>query len=178
MRLAHAADAIEAGIAYLPADRKAEGLVLGMSVYDNLSLGMLPSLSRFGLLSRRRQRRHGDALIERLQIKAPEPDRGVVNLSGGNQQKVVLGKWLSRGADVWIVEEPTRGVDVGGKTQIWEALHRISREGKAIIVVSSELPELMGICDRIAVMSRGRVTGEFERTAFDADAIARCAVAA
>jgi ribose transport system ATP-binding protein len=177
VRFANAGDAIDAGIAYLPADRKAEGLVLGMSVYDNLSLGTLPSLSRFGLLSRRRQRSRGDELIERLQIKAPEPERAVVNLSGGNQQKVVLGKWLSRGADVWLIEEPTRGVDVGGKSQIWEALHRVSREGKAIIVVSSELPELMGICDRIAVMSRGRVTGEFDRAAFDADAIARCAVA-
>lgn len=177
-RFADSADAIGAGIAYLPADRKAEGLVLGMSVYDNLALGTLDTLSRLGLMSKRRQREQGDALIERLRIKAPAPQRGVVNLSGGNQQKVVLGKWISRGADVWIVEEPTRGVDVGGKPQIWEALHRIAQEGKAILVVSSELPELMGICDRIVVMSRGRITGEFGREAFDADAIARCAVAA
>ena len=178
MRFAGVGDAIEAGIAYLPADRKAEGLVLGMSVYDNLTLGTLAPLSRLGLVSRQRQQRQGGALIEQLRIKAPAPHRGVVNLSGGNQQKVVLGKWMARGADVWIVEEPTRGVDVGGKQHIWEALHGLSAEGKAILVVSSELPELMGLCDRIAVMSRGRITGEFERAAFDADAIARCAVAA
>ncbi|WP_399677287.1 sugar ABC transporter ATP-binding protein [Xenophilus sp.] len=178
MRFAGVGDAIEAGIAYLPADRKAEGLVLGMSVYDNLTLGTLAPLSRLGLVSRQRQQRRGGALIEQLRIKAPAPHRGVVNLSGGNQQKVVLGKWMARGADVWIVEEPTRGVDVGGKQHIWEALHGLSAEGKAILVVSSELPELMGLCDRIAVMSRGRITGEFERAAFDPDAIARCAVAA
>jgi len=175
-RFASAADAIDAGIAYLPADRKAEGLVLGMSVYDNLALCTLPRLSRLGMLSRIRQRLHGRALIDQLQIKAPAPHRGVVNLSGGNQQKVVLGKWIARGADVWIVEEPTRGVDVGGKQHIWQALHALSRDGKAILVVSSELPELMGLCDRIVVMSRGRITGEFERQAFEADAIARCAV--
>jgi ribose transport system ATP-binding protein len=178
VRFAGAGDAIQASIAYLPADRKAEGLVLGMSVYDNLALGTLPQLSRLGFLSRQRQRRQGGALIEQLRIKAPAPDRGVVNLSGGNQQKVVLGKWMARGADVWIVEEPTRGVDVGGKQHIWEALHKLAHDGKAILVVSSELPELMGLCDRIAVMSRGRITGEFDRAAFDADAIARCAVAA
>lgn len=177
-RLRSPSEAIEAGIAYLPADRKAEGLVLDMSVYDNLTLGALPSISRAGLVSRNRQRRCADALIERLRIKVADAARGVVNLSGGNQQKVVLGKWIARGADVWIVEEPTRGVDVGGKPQIWEALHQLAAQGKAILVVSSELPELMGICDRIAVMSRGRVTGHFERSAFDADAIARCAVAA
>lgn len=178
VRFTSAGDAIEAGIAYLPADRKAEGLVLGMSVYDNLALGSLPRLSRAGILSKRKQRAQGRILIEQLQIKAPAPQRGVGNLSGGNQQKVVFGKWIARGADIWIVEEPTRGVDVGGKQHIWEALHRLSRDGKAILVVSSELPELMGMCDRIAVMSRGRITGEFERANFDADAIARCAVAA
>lgn len=177
-RFAQPADAIDAGIAYLPADRKAEGLVLGMSVHDNLALTTLPAISRFGLISRRRRNAGTSALIRRLQIKARDPDRGVVNLSGGNQQKVVLGKWIARAARVWIVEEPTRGVDVGGKPQIWEALLAASREGKAILMVSSELPELMGICDRILVMSRGRLTGEFARAHFDAAEIAHRAVAA
>lgn len=177
VRFGDAHDAIQAGVAYLPADRKSEGLVLGMSVYDNLCLSSFARLSRWGWLSRRRQLAQSRAAMERLQIKALAPQRGVVNLSGGNQQKVVLGKWMARGADVWIVEEPTRGVDVGGKQHIWDALLGLADEGKAVLLVSSELPELMGLCDRILVMSRGKVTGAFERLQFDADAIARCAVA-
>lgn len=176
-RFRHSLDAIRAGIAYLPADRQGEGLVLGMSVHDNLALTTLSRLSRWGLISRRARNRQGRALIDRLRIKAGNPESNVVNLSGGNQQKVVLAKWLARDADILIVDEPTRGVDIGGKEQIWQALRQASQEGRAILMVSSELPELMGLCDRILVMSRGRVTGDFSRDQFDATEIARCAVA-
>ena len=170
--------AIACGLAYLPADRKAEGLVPAMSVHDNLALTTLRRITRAGLVSRRRRDLLSRGLIERLAIKARDPNRGVVNLSGGNQQKVVLGKWLARDARLFVVEEPTRGVDVGGKPQIWEALQSVTDEGKGILLVSSELPELMALCDRIVVMSRGRVTGHFARADFDAEAIAHCAVSA
>lgn len=170
--------AVACGLAYLPADRKAEGLVPAMSLHDNLALTTLRRLTRAGLVSRRRRDLLSLGLIERLAIKAKDPNRGVVNLSGGNQQKVVLGKWLARDARLFVVEEPTRGVDVGGKPQIWEALQSVTDEGKGILLVSSELPELMALCDRIVVMSRGRVTGRFARADFDAEAIAHCAVSA
>jgi ribose transport system ATP-binding protein len=170
--------AVRHGLAYLPADRKAEGLVPAMSVHDNLALTTLRRLTRFGFISRRRRDALGRRMIERLDIKARDPSRGVVNLSGGNQQKVVLGKWLARDAQVFVIEEPTRGVDVGGKPQIWQAMQSITAEGKGVLLVSSELPELMALCDRIVVMSRGRVTGSFERAEFDAEVIAHCAVSA
>ncbi|MGS0897211.1 sugar ABC transporter ATP-binding protein [Burkholderia stagnalis] len=170
--------AVRRGLAYLPADRKAEGLVPAMSVHDNLALTTLRRLTQFGLISRRRRDAMSRAMIGRLDIKACDPSRGVVNLSGGNQQKVVLGKWLARDARVFVVEEPTRGVDVGGKPQIWQALQSVTTDGKGVLLVSSELPELMALCDRIVVMSRGRVTGSFTRAEFDAEVIAHCALSA
>ncbi len=176
-RIASPRQAIAAGIGYMPADRKKEGLVLEMAVQDNLVLPVLPRVARSGLLSRRRRRTLVDDMIGRLQIRLGDPATEVANLSGGNQQKVVIGKWLAREGDILLVEEPTRGVDVGAKPQIWAALDDLAARGKAILLVSSELPELMGVCDRIVVMSCGRVTGCFARPDFSAEEIARCAVA-
>ncbi len=175
-RLGRPGHAIRDGIGYMPADRKKEGLVLGMSVHDNLVLPVLRRVSRAGLLSRLRRRDVADRMVRDLEIRLASSATEVVNLSGGNQQKVVIGKWLAHGGDILLVEEPTRGVDVGAKPQIWAALHGLANAGKAVLLVSSELPELMGVCDRILVMSCGRMTGTFMRDAFSAEAIARCAV--
>jgi ribose transport system ATP-binding protein len=175
-KFAHPGHAIRAGIGYMPADRKKEGLVLGMAVHDNLVLPVLRRVSRAGLLSRLRRRDVANRMVRDLEIRLASTSTEVVNLSGGNQQKVVIGKWLAHGGDVLLVEEPTRGVDVGAKPQIWAALHELADAGKGVLLVSSELPELMGVCDRILVMSCGRMTGSFTRDTFSAEAIARCAV--
>jgi ribose transport system ATP-binding protein len=151
------ADAIRARIGLVPEDRKRHGLVLGCTVAENLSLPTLPRLSRAGVVSRRREGELAARWINELRIKTPSPGTRAVALSGGNQQKVVLGKWLAAGADVLIVDEPTRGIDVAAKMEIYALLDRLAATGAGIIMISSELPEVLGMSDRILVMHQGRV---------------------
>ena len=153
-------DAIRARIGLLTEDRKGQGLVLGQSVRSNFGLPNLQELSRFGIIDQRRESSAFAHYVDAMRIKIPNQEQPAKNLSGGNQQKVVLAKWLQHNCDVIIFDEPTRGIDVGGKFEIYLLMNRLAAEGKAIIMISSELPEVLGMSDRIVVMHEGRITGE------------------
>ncbi len=153
-------DAIRNGICLLPEDRKAHGLILIHSVRENFGLPNLDWFLRYGFVDRRRETEELQKYIKDLRIKVPGTEVPVMNLSGGNQQKVVLAKWLARNADIILFDEPTRGIDVGAKYEIYLLMRRLAAEGKAIVMASSELPEILGMSDRIMVMHEGRVTGE------------------
>ncbi len=160
LRLRSPRDAIRAGICLLTEDRKRQGLMLGRSVLENFALPNLPSLATAGVVNVRRERAAWAGHAQTLQIKVPTPETLAAHLSGGNQQKVVLAKWLQSQADVIIFDEPTRGIDVGAKYEIYLLINRLAQAGKAILMISSELPEVLGMSDRILVMHQGRVTGE------------------
>jgi ABC-type sugar transport system ATPase subunit len=151
---------IGAGMAYLSEDRKTEGLVLGMNIRENMSLASLASVSRGGLISRPREQAQASGLIEQLSVVARSVEQPVATLSGGNQQKCVLGKWLSTAPRLLILDEPTRGIDVGAKAQIHKLIDQIAGTGVAILMISSELPELIGMSDRIYIMRAGAVVAE------------------
>jgi ABC-type sugar transport system ATPase subunit len=153
-------DAIRAGIGLLTEDRKGQGLVLAHSVRDNFGLPNLGWLSRGGFVRMRAEREAFARHAESLRIKVHKQEVPAKNLSGGNQQKVVLAKWLARQCDVLIFDEPTRGVDVGAKFEIYLLINELAAQGKALVIISSELPEVLGMADRILVMHEGRVTGE------------------
>ncbi|MBE7537650.1 MAG: sugar ABC transporter ATP-binding protein [Opitutaceae bacterium] len=155
--------ALAAGMGLLPEDRKRQGLVLGLNCRENTSLAVLPLLSRLGWVRRRRERSLAEKYAARLRVKAPSVETLIAGLSGGNQQKVALAKWLARECDVLLIDEPTRGVDVGAKAEIYQLLDELACEGKAILMVSSELPELLALCSRILVMRAGRLVGEVPR---------------
>jgi ribose transport system ATP-binding protein len=160
IRIDSPADAARAGIGFLPEDRKQQGLVLRLSVERNMSLSHLGALARFGVLNRLKERGEADASIASLRIRTPGPDQLVLNLSGGNQQKVVLAKWLAAHAEVLIFDEPTRGIDVAARQEIYLLMNRLVEKGAALIMISSDLPEVLGMSDRILVMRRGRVVRE------------------
>jgi ribose transport system ATP-binding protein len=153
-------DAIRAGICLLTEDRKHQGLLLGASVRDNFALPNLQQLSVGGFVRNRELRDRFAGYVASLQIKIPHQEQLARNLSGGNQQKVVLAKWLARNAEVIIFDEPTRGIDVGAKFEIYQLINELSAQGKAVLMISSELPEVLGMSDRILVMHEGRITGE------------------
>jgi len=153
-------DAIAVGIGLLTEDRKLQGLVLKHSVRENFGLPNLTWLSRCGLVQLRREREAFGRYADQLKIKVPSQEQRAGNLSGGNQQKVVLAKWLARNCDVLIFDEPTRGIDVGAKFEIYLLMNELIAEGKSIVMISSELPEVIGMADRILVMREGRLTGE------------------
>ncbi|MGC4152087.1 MAG: sugar ABC transporter ATP-binding protein [Propionicimonas sp.] len=153
-------DAVRHGIGYLSEDRKVLGLLLQKPVDENIVLASLSSYrNQFGFMQPGKARVRAEEFVRSLRIKTPHVRQLTKNLSGGNQQKVVLAKWLERDCDILIVDEPTRGIDVGAKAEIYDLLNRLAAEGKAIIVISSELPEVLRISHRIAVMSQGRITG-------------------
>jgi ABC-type sugar transport system ATPase subunit len=155
----------------MPADRKHEGLVLGMNVADNASMTTLGVVGKWGVLRHGRVRRLASDLVKLLSIKVSTIAQKASQLSGGNQQKIVIGKWIARKSGIVIAEDPTRGVDVGAKAEIWDALQTLAEEGRALILMTTELQEMLHVCDRIIVMSRGRITGEFQRSEFSAEAI-------
>ncbi|WP_419706429.1 sugar ABC transporter ATP-binding protein [Promicromonospora sp. NFX87] len=153
------ADAVRHGIGYLSEDRKRYGLLLDQDVVRNVMLSSLPGMTRGGFVRDADGRRAATEMVDRLGIRTPSVHQTAKNLSGGNQQKVVLAKWLVRDCDVLIVDEPTRGIDVGAKDEIYGLLTSLAAQGKSIIVISSELPEVLRLADRIVVMCEGRVTG-------------------
>lgn len=153
-------DAIAAGIGLLTEDRKLQGLVLGHSVRENFGLPNLTWLSRHGFVQRTEERDHLGRYVDQLRIGVSNQEQRAGNLSGGNQQKVVLAKWLARNCEVLIFDEPTRGIDVGAKYEIYLLMNQLAAAGKAIVMISSELPEVIGMADRILVMREGRVAGE------------------
>jgi ABC-type sugar transport system ATPase subunit len=156
-------DSIRRGVAYLTGDRKGTGLVPGLSIGDNINLAALPRISPAGVLRPDLERENAAYYIESLHIRPARPEQPVGTLSGGNQQKVVLAKWLSTQPKVILLEEPTRGVDVGAKREIYHLLRECAAAGVALLLISSELPELLGLSDRIIVLHRGEVTGKFTR---------------
>ena len=155
--------AIDAGLAYVTEDRKALGLILEEPILRNISLANLTGISQNGVLSRGKERRVAEGYRKDLRIRTPGVFQRVVNLSGGNQQKVVLSKWLFTEPQVLILDEPTRGIDVGAKFEIYGIMNRLVAEGRGIVMISSEMPELLGMCDRIYVMNEGRILGELSR---------------
>jgi ABC-type sugar transport system ATPase subunit len=165
LRLTGPRDAIRAGICLLTEDRKGQGLVLDASACDNFALPNLGQFSTWGVLNRSRENAAFRDYASRLRIKVAHPDQPARNLSGGNQQRVVLAKWLQRNAEVLIFDEPTRGIDVGAKYDIYLLINELARQGKAILMISSELPEVLGMSDRIVVMHEGRITGAIDDVA-------------
>ena len=152
--------AIAHGMALLPEDRKQQGVLLKMGVRDNTTLVCLDTIARGGVIQSAQERRIVGQYIETLKIKTPNETQQVQYLSGGNQQKVVLAKWMFNLPDVLILDEPTRGIDVGAKYDIYCIINELAASGKCVLVISSELPELLGVCDRIYVMNEGEIKGE------------------
>lgn len=156
-------DAISHGIGLIPEDRKNQGLVLEMAVRGNITLPILSSFCRqLGFLDSSKESEEVTGLVSTLDIRTPSIDRAVKNLSGGNQQKVVLAKWFAKQCDVLIFDEPTRGIDVGAKIEIYNLINELTRQGKAVIMISSEMPEILGMSDRIIVMHDGQIIGEMQ----------------
>jgi len=168
--------AIEAGLGLVPEDRKVQGLVLGATVEDNLGLAIMRRETRGGLVDRAALRRQARRSVTDLGIRTPSTQTVVRNLSGGNQQKVVMGKWLAADPFVLLLDEPTRGIDVGAKVEIYELINALTDSGHGVLMVSSELPEVLGMCDRILVMAQGRIVGELTREEASQDAVMALAV--
>jgi rhamnose transport system ATP-binding protein len=163
--------AMELGIAYVPEDRKHEGLILPMSVRENTTLAILRRLAHAGFVDQRAERKITGEYVEKLRIRTPGIAQLVRNLSGGNQQKIVIAKWLAREPKVLILDEPTRGIDVGAKAEIHRLMSALAQQGLAILMISSELPEILGMSDRVLVMRQGRIVGEFTREQATQEAI-------
>jgi ABC-type sugar transport system ATPase subunit len=163
--------ALAAGLGLVPEDRKRQGLVLGLNCRENTTLAALPLLTRLGFVRSSAERVVAAKYAQRLRVKTPSLEAITASLSGGNQQKIALAKWLARDCDVLLIDEPTRGVDVGAKAEIYQLLDELACEGKALLVVSSELPELISLCRRILVLRAGRLVGELPRAAFSEAAL-------
>jgi ribose transport system ATP-binding protein len=168
--------AIKSGLGFLTEDRKSQGLVLPLSVERNLCLSSVDKFSRWGVMNTKEERAAASRYTEELRIKTPSLDQKVVFLSGGNQQKVVLSKWLCSEAEVFIFDEPTRGVDVGAKAEIYQLMNRLTAAGVAIMMISSEMLEVLGMSDRIMVMRGGRIAGEFSAAESTQEKILQCAL--
>jgi inositol transport system ATP-binding protein len=175
IKIQSAGDAIRNGIAMVTEDRRGTGLIAGLSVKSNTSLAYLEQISKWGFIDQNAENAAYKEMKQAMSIKAPSDDTVVALLSGGNQQKVIIGKWLLTKPDVLIMDEPTRGIDVGAKSEIYRLMGNMAAEGKAVIMVSSELPELFGICDRILVMHRGRLIDEFLRGDFNQEKVMQSA---
>ena len=171
MPLRNIKESMRRRIGFLPEDRKKEGLVLGMSVADNISLPHLGQFSHFGFVDRKREMAEISKLTQRLRVKAPSIESITAGLSGGNQQKVAIAKWMARMCDLLIVDEPTRGVDVGAKAEIYQLLDEVACQGLAILMISSELPELLNLARRIVVMREGFLAGELSHEQFSQEAL-------
>ena len=165
LRLHSPRDAIRAGICLLTEDRKQQGLVLGLPVRENFGLPNLPCFSRAGFVRGGSERRAFAGFVDSMRIKISDQQQITRNLSGGNQQKVVLAKWLQTNSEIVLIDEPTRGIHVGAKFEIYQLINSLVSNGKAVLMISSELPEVLGMCDRILVMREGRVAGEISDVA-------------
>ncbi|XLM19728.1 sugar ABC transporter ATP-binding protein, partial [Chromobacterium piscinae] len=165
LKVAAPGDAIAAGLGFVPEDRKSKGLVLGMSLRENATLVHLEQYARLGVVNAAEEKRAVDGLVGQLRIRTRDAELDVKSLSGGNQQKVVFAKWLANPPKVLLLDEPTRGVDVGGKAEIYHIINQLAAAGTAIVMVSSELPEVLALSNRILVLHEGRQAGIFEAAA-------------
>ncbi|WP_235502645.1 MULTISPECIES: sugar ABC transporter ATP-binding protein [unclassified Kitasatospora] len=177
LRSGRPGEVIRAGLGLAPEERKAQALLLHRSIRDNTSLVVLDRLRRWRFVRRSAERALAQEYTDRLRVRAPSIEHEVRKLSGGNQQKVVLARWLARKPKVLILDEPTRGIDVGAKAEIYRIIADLAKEGVAILVISSELPEVLGLADRIVVMQSGRITGELSRDEATEEAILNLAMA-
>ncbi|MFF8868387.1 sugar ABC transporter ATP-binding protein [Streptomyces sp. NPDC015139] len=176
-RLRGPRDAVGCGIGLAPEERKAQALFLHRTIRDNTVVATLKRLSRWRFVHRRKERQLAQEYAERLNVRAPSIEAEVRTLSGGNQQKVVLARWLARRPDLLILDEPTRGVDIGAKAEIYQIIADLARQGIAVLLISSELPEVLGLADRILVMQNGRITGQLDRSTATEEAILHLAMA-
>ncbi|MFN0086016.1 MAG: sugar ABC transporter ATP-binding protein [Blastocatellia bacterium] len=175
-KIASPRHAIGLGLGFLTEDRKTQGLVLPLSVRENICLPSVERFSRAGVVSRRKEDEAAAHFQKELRIKTTGPGQRVMHLSGGNQQKVVLAKWLCSRGDILIFDEPTRGIDVGSKAEIYQLMNQLTASGAAIIMISSDLPEILGMSDRILVMHQGRINGEFSAKEATQEKILHCAL--
>ena len=169
------ADAVRAGIGLVPEDRKHDGLLLPQSITVNTTLNTLSRHSRHGWLDGSSETKTAETFRERLNVRCSSTEQVIGELSGGNQQKIIIARWLARNCDVMLFDEPTRGIDVAAKDAIYQLLRELTEEGKAVVVVSSELVELMSLSDRILVMSKGRISAEFTPDEWSQEKITRAA---
>lgn len=167
----HPRDAVHAGIGFITEDRKSKGLIIHASIKENIALPNLRALSRYGIIHKSKEKQRISELMLKLQIRATNEAQEVKSLSGGNQQKVVIAKWLAIQPRVLILDEPTRGVDIGAKKEIYTMMNELSKEGVAIIMISSELPEVLGVSDRVMVMHEGEITAFIDREEADQESI-------
>ena len=172
----HIKEAMGAGIAFLPAERKVEGLFLKQDLAWNTSIASLPKICRFRTIIRKEEKKITDQYIEKLNVRCNGNGQKISALSGGNQQKVMLSRWLMTDAKVLLLEEPTRGIDVNAKTEVYETIGKCVKAKKGVIVVSSEEDEVMGICDRILVMKNGQISAELDAANTSAKEIKQYAV--
>jgi len=176
LRLGSPSELVARGLVLVPADRRGAGIFPVLSIIDNIAAANLKRVTRFGILLRGTMNSLAATYLSRMRLKASSVEQRAGTLSGGNQQKVVLARGLGTNPQVLLVHEPTRGIDVGAKAEIYRILNQLAAKGLAIIIVSSELPELIGQCDRIAVMHSGNLAGEFKRTEFNQERILECAM--
>ena len=169
-------DAVKHKIALVPEDRKQQGLILMHSIKHNTSIVNLDNVCSNGLLNEKKERELAREYIEKLGTATPTEEKECRLLSGGNQQKVVLAKWLAVVSEILFFDEPTRGVDVGAKAEIYKLMCKLAQQGKAVVMISSDMPELIGICDRICVMREGTISGEVLRKDFSQEKILEYAV--
>lgn len=169
-------ESIDLGINLIPEDRRREGIALKLSVKDNINLPVYPRITKIGFVDRKKEKEIAQTYVQLLSIKTPSLSHRVENLSGGNQQKVVVAKGLASQSRVFIMDEPTTGIDVGAKEEIYQLINNIAREGAGVIFISSYMPELMAICDRILVMRDGKIVADIERKDFDEEKILTLAI--
>ena len=177
LNIATPKNAVRHGIGLVPESRKEHGVVLNMTIRENITMTDMKKItSKFGFISDKREKKIVDNLIKKLAIKTKSCDTHVRDLSGGNQQKVVLAKWFNNECKVMMFDEPTRGVDIGSKVEIYNLINDLAKEGVAIIMVSSEMLELIGVCDRIIVMSEGHISGVLRKEEISEENIMKLAI--
>ena len=164
-------EAIDLGIALVPEDRKRHGALLTNSIKKNINMAIYERISTASVINNKIENDNAEKYRKEIQIKCPTTDQLVRNLSGGNQQKVILGKWLAADAELIIFDEPTRGIDVGAKYEIYKLINSLVEEGRSVLMISSEMEELMGMSDRIIVLCENKMTGELQKSEFNADTI-------
>jgi len=164
-------DAIDSGIALVPEDRKGKGALLDMTIRSNTSMAVLERLSKFFTIDKKEEKRLANEYKESIRIKTPSIEQKIKNLSGGNQQKVIIARWLASEPELVIFDEPTRGIDVGAKSEIYTLVNSLVEDGKSVLMISSEMEEVMGMSDRIVVLSDGKISGSLDRKDFNQERI-------
>ena len=168
-------EAIDIGIGLVPEDRKAKGALLGLSIRENINMPIYPRISKVSVIDEKQEKKNAEQYREEITIKTPSVEQLVKNLCGGNQQTVILAKWLAADSELLIFDEPTRGIDVGAKQEIYTLINGLVEQGKSVLMISSEMEELMGMSDRIMILAEGVVSGELEKEEFDQEMIMRYA---